>query len=1455
MKNMRLMIRKCAYLTLILFGTSLYITAQVEPVHTQLKGTELKEGKSQIAFSQSDFTSQASSKSEWINLPYLAGQKRFKIEEFNIYGKNKNPYPEIKTYRIHSEDGLISGRITDGPAGTSIIYLDRGQMIRIYSEPNAPDVYYQEVGISRDEDGVLYPVCNAHGEVNFQKEEAQNLARTPQPREKRNGSVKRIYRVAVMCTGEYYVANGGATTVVRQQAISNLNDISAIYEKDLGVFLEMSVGAPRIFSDPNTDPFQPDTEPGALGRTAQAQIEISSSFPTSRYDLGHVFHTHSGGDGWSSGGLAGLGVVCNDIRKAQAWSGSFNNSGNGFIQLAAHEFGHQFNATHTFNGISSEPGGNCAEGNHPIGTAYEIGSGTTIMSYQGLCDADQNIPSMGVLDNYFNINSLDRMVNFMEDFGVCNDDNWVPDNNTEPEVNANPCGAVLDLPRATPFILTGSATDADGDNLTYCWEGYDEDGTLNRDTHGLIGTDAGNTNDAPLWRSFPPTTSPTRYFPRLELVKDNQRSDFEVLPNRNRNMKMRLTVRDNNPDGGAIDWEEIGINVISTAGPLQVTAPNGGELVNAGETINVSWNPRGSEDLCVNATIKLSLDGGLTFPFTLATEVDYDAGNVDVTFPASLSNSDDAKVMVMCDDYDCFQWYDLSNNSFTLESNCFAPANLLCDTEPLELESGDPQLDLGVDIIRGNIALDYFGTVENTPPTMPVAVNDFNSNCTRIGSADNAFDTLSFRVTEAGSYTFITNAIQSDPNAIKAYAVFDAATFDSENACPSFLEGNASFISNQFGYFQQFTVELEACKTYLFASQITNADTRDIGILEIQGPGDFIPLDNDPDYTTTFVSVDVNTGEIRYIDPTGNLLGSEAGEFHIYAATYKSGGPTPPEDVDPQNWIGQTLNELLASGDCYRISENFKPVTIISTCEVFDLELLQQTPCDPLTNTYSQTIKFKVDKGPDMGTVSINGQVFAFSGDSLEATLTNLPSDGLPVDLVLAFSDEVTCNTILDDVFTAPVNCCPIDINFDGTEIVECVGTPVILDAGTDGVIYAWSKDGDLQVQTSSTLIVLESGNYEVTVTDVNGCVKIQDVQVTFFDLPIVVAFDDIEGCQGDMFTITPTVDEDSLQWFKDGVLFSEDRDIEVTESGEYILFAVNGAGCINSDTVQVTLLESPVVELGDDQVLCEGDTLILNGGDPGNFYGWVKDGTQLPDMTNTLTVTEDGVYIVVVVNQNQCDAIDQITVSFRELPDLELGTDITLCEGESVELDADANGFETEWLRDGMLIAGENTDKLTVSTSGTYTAVVSANEDCSIEDEITVTVNEVPVVDLGEDRLLCEGTDLELDSGAPDDTNVWIQGGVELMVDNNLLSVTESAEYIVSVTNEFNCTSSDTVNVSFNPKPDLELGMDQELCADDVFTIEAETNGFDIEWSLDGSLLVDESDLSLVAESSGEYT
>lgn len=1406
--------------------------------------------KSRIDIDIQSIHSQINQKSKIVSLPYMGKQRQFTIEPYSMHAGGANPYPEIQTFKLHPVDGeSMYGRLTVYPEGAFISYFTLQGMYRIYPDLNSEkDIYYQEFGIARDKDFTAIQ-CNQHSEIDYQAE-ADAIDKTleyGQTKLKRNGSTKREYRVAVMCTGEYYQANGASITPVRALAIANLADISAIFEKDLGVCMVNASGSPRIETDPDNDPFIPDNAGGGP-RTQQAEAAIQSRFASSRYDIGHVFHTHMSGDGWSSGGLAGLGVICQDFFKARGWSGSFNNTTNGFIQLAAHEFGHQYNATHTFNGN----GGSCSPDNHPAATAYEIGSGTTIMSYQGICDPDQNIPSSGVADNYFHANSLDRMVTYMENNGNCNEVDWTPDNNNEPVVDANPCGAVYELPRLTPFFLTASATDADPDDvLTYCWEGYDEDGNPATDTHGFIGNAAASTNDAPLWRSFPPSLSPTRYFPNIIDVKDNFKSDFEVLPNRNRDMRFRITVRDNNPAGGAIDWEEISINVTSTIGPLEVTAPTSAQVVQAGETLNVVWNTRNSESICANADIKISFDGGITYPLTLAEDVDYAAGTADVTIPASFTNTDQARIMVACADYDCYQFYDLNNGNFTIESNCFAPGNLLCDTEYAEFNTNDPGLNLGLTNIKGTTTASITGEVANVPPTMPPSVNDFNGNCTRIASLNNAFDTIKFVVTESGSYTFNFNT--DGANFIKAYTIYEAATFQSNNGCASFIESNASF-DGGFGFFDFMTVDLEACTEYLLGSHITNQNTRDIALESISGPGFMLVQEPSTDFAFTYLAVDANTETVIALDDNSDFTFLAAGDYHIHSVYYKESGPTPPDNIDPNSWIGQTLNDLLNSGDCYNLSANFKPIKVISTCEVQNLVFGTQSACDPMNNTFTQDISFDLDMGPGTGTVEINGEIFLLTGDSFSGTMTNLLSDGEPVDVAIIFSDETACNTFITDAFTAPVNCCPIDLEL-GQDIVACLNEDVILDAGPDGAVYQWFQDGLPVIEPGSTLNVTSDGTYSVIVTDSNGCAKEDEVTVSFNVLPTIDLGNDVLACEGDTVLITADTQSDSLVWFQDGVMVQNDNEtsLEVFEDGVYEAVVTNEFNCSVSLSVTATFSPSPDVDFGGDMVLCEGDILTLEGGAPTDIHIWTKDGVELPEFTNMLEVTEDGVYGVTASNSFGCFDTDEIMVSFEQLPDLDLGEDQELCEGDDFVIMANSGGFAVEWFQDGVLIPDETDETLTVTTSGTYTAVASAGVDCSIEDDIVVTFNISPVVDLGEDQFLCEGQVFTLDAENMGEVIAWTQNGNPLGETGSTLEVTENGTYSVTVTNSNNCSTSDEAEITFEDLPDLDLGEDKAFCVGQSYIIVAQTGGFSIEWYQDGNLLT-EDDGTLSVTETGTY-
>jgi hypothetical protein len=356
--------------------------------------------------------------------------------------------------------------------------------------------------------------------------------------------------------------------------------------------------------------------------------------------------------GRSGSGLAGFGVVCsssNFNHKANGTTGISNPVGDPFdIDYVAHEIGHQFRASHTFNGNS----GAC-NGNISTNSAYEPGSGTTIMAYAGIC-SPQNTQNNS--DDHFHNRSLDRVINFITTTAdACAVKTSI--GNSIPEVQIlNPAG--LTIPKSTPFELTALATDINGDALTYCWEQFDL---------GPTGAPNSPTGNAPIFRSFSPTISGTRTFPKISDIINNTQTIGEILPSYTRSLEFKVTARDNVASAGAVIDETIELNVDGNSGPFLVTQPNTNITWTAGDTYAVTWNVANTNVApvsCALVNIYLSLDGGFTYPILLAANEAND-GSSDVVAPFALTTK--ARVKVRAADN---VFFDISNQNFSIQFNC-----------------------------------------------------------------------------------------------------------------------------------------------------------------------------------------------------------------------------------------------------------------------------------------------------------------------------------------------------------------------------------------------------------------------------------------------------------------------------------------------------------------------------------------------------------------------------------------------------------------------------------------------------------------------------------------------------------------------------------------------------------------------------------------------------------------
>lgn len=455
------------------------------------------------------------------------------------------------------------------------------------------------------------------------------------------GTQLRTYRIAIACTHEYAIAATGLATPTKAQTlakvVTSLNRLNGVYETEASIRMVLVANDTAIlFTTADTDPFTGNDDAGVL--IVQSQTQIDSRIGSANYDIGHTFST-------GTAGLAGLGVVCTNF-KARGVTGTSTPYGDGYdIDYVAHELGHQFGANHSFNNANS-----C--GTTASDQNGEPGSGVTIMGYAGVCNAD-NIAFNSI--PYFHAVSFDKISTFSNSGAGNFCAAITATGNAAPVVSAGPDYII---PRATPFILTGTATDANGDALTYNWEQVDVGGP-----NGASTSPSGN---APLFRSFAPVTNATRHFPRLSDVIANTATLGERLPNYARNMKFRLTVRDNRAGGGGLCFDETSISVANTtaADTFMVTYPTAAGItwyVNDYQTI--TWKVNGTATApinCAKVTIQLSTDGGNSYPVTLVANTDND-GSEEIQVPANLSSTARIRVMAIGNVF-----YDISNANFRI---------------------------------------------------------------------------------------------------------------------------------------------------------------------------------------------------------------------------------------------------------------------------------------------------------------------------------------------------------------------------------------------------------------------------------------------------------------------------------------------------------------------------------------------------------------------------------------------------------------------------------------------------------------------------------------------------------------------------------------------------------------------------------------------------------------------
>ncbi|SIQ81815.1 Por secretion system C-terminal sorting domain-containing protein [Chryseobacterium sp. RU37D] len=587
-----------------------------------------------------------------------------KMDDFKVReNSNFDPqlaakYPEIKSYvgeGLDDSNSTIYFSVSPLGLSTMKIYGDKSAVfIEPYNKDLSTYVVYKKFDKKDDLNKFECTVIDVaqKGVTNT------NVVARPNA----DDAKLRTFRLALSCTGEYTAYFGGTKANALAAMNNTMTRVNAVFEKDFAARMVLiSNNDAVIYTNASSDPYSPAAQMNNWN--SQLQSTLTSVIGEANYDIGHLFGASGGG-----GNAGCIGCVCTNGSKGSGYTSPADAipSGDNFdIDYVAHEMGHQFGGNHTFS-----------MSNEGTGANMEPGSGSTIMGYAGITSQDIQPHS----DAFFHAISIQQITNNIKAKTCPVSTNT---GNSVPTANA---GSDYTIPKGTPFMLTGTGTDANGDSLTYIWEQMDNASSSQTGTSSAA---SATKASGPTFRSWTPQATPTRYFPRMTSILAGATTTagseitVEALSNVARSYNFRFTVRDNRAGGSGNNSDDAVITVNGTAGPFSVSSQNSATTYTGGTSQTVTWNVAGTTANGVNATnvdILWSTDSGNTWTTLLAgTPND---GSQAVTIPNSSTTT--GRIMVKGSNH---IFFDVNNANITVNAGS-GGTDTIAPTAPVLAASG-----------------------------------------------------------------------------------------------------------------------------------------------------------------------------------------------------------------------------------------------------------------------------------------------------------------------------------------------------------------------------------------------------------------------------------------------------------------------------------------------------------------------------------------------------------------------------------------------------------------------------------------------------------------------------------------------------------------------------------------------------------------------------------------------
>ncbi len=427
-----------------------------------------------------------------------------------------------------------------------------------------------------------------------------------------------------------------------------------------------------------------------------------------------------------------------------------------------------------------------------------------------------------------------------------------------------------------------------------------------------------------------------------------------------------------------------------------------------------------------------------------------------------------------------------------------------------------------------------------------------------------------------------------------------------------------------------------------------------------------------------------------------------------------------------------------------------------------------------------------------------------------------------------------------------------------------CVGGTIMLSASAisgPGVSYEWRNSANFLFSTATNVtipnaVLADAGTYTFTVTDADGCSASEQITIDVFSLPNVMIDYEPSYCAGQDVTLEEIGgDGTTWSWSGPNSISGSSYQLDImgissADAGTYTVTVTNGNMCTAEMSVDIVVNNPPSAILPADFSVCLGEDIIINETSADNIvsWDWTFNGNPVGGNSSNLTISnagfsDGGTYAVMVTDNNGCTAIESMTVSINVPPAPTVTGDLSYCQNEDIYLE-ETGGQAISWSWEGPNGFTSTSKDISisgalVSHSGTYTVTITDNNNCTGSTSVDVQVHPLPTPIPGYNTGLCQGEILLLtETGATGTSWSWSGPNSFSSTDQNpsIPNITSSGagDYTVTVTDANGCSNSQTITVSINALPNINISGTSPVCTGDEIQFD-ETGGDAVSWVWSG--------------------